>query len=587
MSVFHNIKKGKVHLKWSMTGSLVLGWIMPLLLLAFVLLYYISVKLSGQIEKTVTVSTDKAVEQCELQIQDAISASRNASYMNNIRDCYYKYLRTGDPAELSGVTAFLNQQYQFNQLSVCTMVYFLDNPDMIYFTANNSNGEKNGIDNVTYFRENVMKKITDMSGEVNTDIGIISVDGKLYLFRNLMQTMYIPYGTVVMELNTNRIFESLQSIWGGVNYAVYTDEDVILDTGVSALYQEKKPGPEDFGTHYVHNRKEAYVSKNIRAGGETIRIFAELDSAILIDDLYSLRFLLIFTTVLLIPLVVMIFHFFHNKVTKPVKGLVAAAREIKEGHYGMQIEKQSDSAEFAYLEEAFNTMSLELKRQFEKIYVEELALKDANIMALQAQINPHFLNNTLEIINWEARIQGNTKVSGMIEALSTMMGATMNRENKNFISLKEELEYVKAYFYIISERLGDRFQYSVEVDESLLNIKVPRLIIQPIVENAVEHGMYPSNSGKVILRMRREENMLYIEVKNNRPLSDEDRERIRQCLDEDDRETCNWSGSVGIRNVNRRLKIIYGEECGLQIKDTKEHETISILKVKIENDEIV
>ena len=106
----------------------------------------------------------------------------------------------------------------------------------------------------------------------------------------------------------------------------------------------------------------------------------------------------------------------------------------------------------------FNTMSLKLKDQFEKIYVEEIALRDANIHALQSQINPHFLNNTLEIINWEARMDGNEQVSKMIEALSTMLGATLNREKRDQISLKEELEYVDAYLYIIECRFRDRFE---------------------------------------------------------------------------------------------------------------------------------
>lgn len=88
---------------------------------------------------------------------------------------------------------------------------------------------------------------------------------------------------------------------------------------------------------------------------------------------------------------------------------------IEEGKFGYQIEMKGNSKEFAYLTDAFNSMSAKLKYQFETIYSEELALKDARIMALQSQINPHFLNNTLEIINWEARINENYKVSQMIE----------------------------------------------------------------------------------------------------------------------------------------------------------------------------
>ena len=97
------------------------------------------------------------------------------------------------------------------------------------------------------------------------------------------------------------------------------------------------------------------------------------------------------------------------------------------------------SKEFAYLGNSFNAMSDKLKNQFERIYKEELALRDAKIMALQSQINPHFLNNTLEIINWEARLADDVKVCQMLEALSTMLNAAMDRKHRPLIHLSEEM----------------------------------------------------------------------------------------------------------------------------------------------------
>ena len=138
--------------------------------------------------------------------------------------------------------------------------------------------------------------------------------------------------------------------------------------------------------------------------------------------------------------------------------------------------------------DTFNHMSVSLEESFNRIYAEEIALRDANIKALQSQINPHFLNNTLEIINWKARMSGNNDVSGMIESLGIMMEATMNRKNESFISIKEELKYVDAYLYIIVQRFGEKFQFAKNIDESVLELKIPRLIIQPLVENMVEHG---------------------------------------------------------------------------------------------------
>lgn len=581
MSFACNKNKRRAQLKWSMITTLVFGWVAPLLVITFVLLYLISVKMSGQIEKTVTMTSDKAIELCDIQLNEAISSSRNASYMNNIRECYYSYKRTGKRKFLSGVTTFLNQQYKFNELSLCTMVFFLEDPETIYFTSNGNDDENNGLNNVSKFKESALEGILEKSKEINTDIALYSIDGRLYLYRNLMQTMYLPYGVIVMELNTSELFDNLNSVWGAKNYAVYMDGETITDTGVSVPIENVSFPEFPSVSTYVHNKDGAYVYRTVQLGGHILNYFVELNSEILIDELYGMKYIFYAILIFLIPLITMIFIFFHNKVTKPINELVKSAKEIKEGNYGKQIVEKSDSAEFEYLQDAFNTMSKELKRQFEKIYLEELALKDANIMALQSQINPHFLNNTLEIINWEARIQGNQKVSGMIEALSTMMNATMNRENRHLIPLKEELEYAKAYFYIISQRLGNRFQYVIHCDEELYMIEVPRLIIQPIVENAVEHGMYPSKQGMIHLDIWREEDVLYIQVKNNSPLSEEDKEKIKEYLYEDDEISVHWSGSVGIRNVNRRLKIIYGQDYGLKIESGNENDTICIMTINI------
>ena len=130
---------------------------------------------------------------------------------------------------------------------------------------------------------------------------------------------------------------------------------------------------------------------------------------------------------------------------------------------------------------------------------------------------------------------------------------------------------------------GDNFQVEKEIDESLLRVKVPRLIIQPIVENAVEHGMDIRRKGTIKLTVRREGQMLLIEVMDNGRLTEEARKKIDQLLHTES-TTGTSSLSLGIRNVNKRLKIIYGQECGLAIKSNKEEHTVSTIMVKIDNE---
>ena len=206
-------------------------------------------------------------------------------------------------------------------------------------------------------------------------------------------------------------------------------------------------------------------------------------------------------------------------------------------------------------------MSLGLEESFNRIYAEEVALRDANMQALQSQINPHFLNNTLEIINWKARMSGNHDVSGMIESLGVMMEATMNRKKEKFITIEEELKYVDAYLYIIHQRFGSRFHFDKDVDENLLNLKIPRLIVQPIVENAIFHGLAGKiKPGRLCIEARREEECLVIRVVDDG--IGMSRDKVEELLASDE-EIKGKMRTIGVANVSRRIAEIYGDGYGL------------------------
>ena len=212
-------------------------------------------------------------------------------------------------------------------------------------------------------------------------------------------------------------------------------------------------------------------------------------------------------------------------------------------------------------------MSAEMKNQFERSYLEQQALQQARVKALQLQINPHFLNNTLEVINWEARLANDERVSAMIEALSTMMDGALGRDGRSQIHLREELSYVDAYLYIIRERLGERLEVRKEIDPGVLDTMVPRLILQPLAENAVEHDITPRRGGLLTLRARREGARLVLEVEHDGSMSAEDRASIEAMLASPVEDT-EISGQVGLRNVRQRLTLLYGVEGELSLSQS-------------------
>ena len=159
---------------------------------------------------------------------------------------------------------------------------------------------------------------------------------------------------------------------------------------------------------------------------------------------------------------------------------------------------------------------------------------------------------------------GNDRVSAMIEALSTMLDAAMDRSNQSQILLRNELEYVDAYLYIIRERLGEGVHICKEIDEALLDRTIPRMILQPIVENAVEHDIAARNSGKLWVRAYSQEGRTVLEVEHEGVLTEADRQSIRELLSGAPAE----GPQVGLRNVCQRLRLLYGEEAELRVEET-------------------
>ena len=572
-----NTKGKRYSLQWSMIRMLVLCWLLPLALLAFIMLFFMSTKLSEQTENTILASANKAVEICQMQIEDARLASRNASYMPTIRESYYTYQKDQNKRKFyNTVNQFLDQQYKYNKNFLSTMLIFLDDKDMVYYTY--SNTKKSTYASVREFKKVGMLKALERAEEMGTNIELLNIEDHVYMIRNLVEPDFKPYAVLVMEVNKSSMFKSLNSIFGYQIGEIYMDGEPLLNTSIENVLTEQELMTVTDKSVYF-NRKSVDIVYCVRKLEQhTVAFVIQLDSNALIRELDVVKYIGFLVILFMIPLIILIIRFFNQKVSKPIKALVEGAHQIANGQYGYQVDGDGRNNEFTYLSHVFNQMSLELQYQFEKIYVEELALRDAKIKALQSQINPHLLNNTLEIINWETRLSGNERVSGMIEALSTMLYATMNRKNQHMISLEEELSYVEAYLYIIKQRFGEQLEIEKQIDERLLSYRVPRLIIQPIVENAVEHGIGALRKGKIKLSIYEEEHGIVVEVEDSGTLSELDKKKIHEILE---REEINSETNLnlGIRNVNQRLNILYGKNYGLTIKNNQNNNTISLIRI--------
>jgi len=222
-------------------------------------------------------------------------------------------------------------------------------------------------------------------------------------------------------------------------------------------------------------------------------------------------------------------------------------------------------------------------------YKLELSSKNNQLKAMQAQINPHFLNNTLQIIGTLALEQNNKRIYKLLSSLAKMMQYSMHNNNK-VVKLNDELDHVKAYIELQKERYENQFSVLYTIDETLLSSPVPKLILQPIVENYFKHGFERNydNQQLMIQVNALHANIIYIKISNNGlPIAPEKLHELNQKLehtannlinhiDHDSNEDTTHS-SIGINNVLTRLKLLYDNKATLEISNNAENKGISVM----------
>jgi two-component system sensor histidine kinase YesM len=291
----------------------------------------------------------------------------------------------------------------------------------------------------------------------------------------------------------------------------------------------------------------------------------------------ALRVLLLLTFIVAVALLLMAIPL-KNGIWSPIKELVSLMKHLGQGNLGVQA-KRNTKDEFELIFQSFNNMSSEIKYLFDVVYKEELARKEAQLTALQARINPHFLYNTLEIMNWKARISGNQELSEMIEALGTLMDASMDRGGEGVCKLSDEIRLIDSYIYIMNKRFGKRLRISKQIDETLMDTIIPKLIVQPLLENAVIHGIEPLGGGEITVTVKRASNDLAIEVADNGTgMDDGDIEEYNKLFTGQESKFGGSTG-IGIRNVNERIKLLYGESYGLSLKKGEHGGTIASIHI--------
>ena len=276
----------------------------------------------------------------------------------------------------------------------------------------------------------------------------------------------------------------------------------------------------------------------------------------LLSNVSKIQVLTIIVWIFLFVLAMVLAAVFSRRITQPIGQLVEAMRQAGKGNFSLRL-STSGTDEMQYLTEKYNEMGEKIHDLIEENYKGEIRNKESEIMALTLQLNPHFLYNTLNIVNMMALEEGNIDVSRIILNLSDMLQYTF-RNKQELVVFVEEYMWLQNYLYIMQVRFEDVFSVSWEIEKEIFQCRVPKLLLQPLVENAIVHGFRGiDRKGELVIAGRKEEDKVYLEVKDNgRGMSQEE---LKKVLETD-------SGRIGLGNAVRRIQLIYGERGNLHVE---------------------
>lgn len=399
-------------------------------------------------------------------------------------------------------------------------------------------------------------------------------------------------GLLVFKVSDRYISEVLS------NYLSATEQNVSLYSSEGHEVFSFKPFPADYGkplAEFLGSASETW-SGEVESGNDRIylicaaikpdnwKLVMGISSNVLLKDVRdTARFILVLCAATL-PICILLVNFLYTDIIRPMNLLIKKMQRMEKGGIGVTIESDRGD-EFGYVYRTFNRMSQEIKNLINTVYKKQIATKDAEIKALQAQINPHFLYNTLDSINWKAKLSGVNEISEMVTALSCIIEANLNRKNENFVELGKEIEYINNYYLLLQKRFGRKIRLVTDIGPDTLKYIIPKLIIQPIIENAVHHGLEMKvGTGTINLKVSKAEETMLIEVRDDGTGIEEStlaslQESLEKSPDTEMDSDISARSSIGIINVHKRIRLLYGEEYGLTISSRVSEGTVVSMRM--------
>ena len=291
-------------------------------------------------------------------------------------------------------------------------------------------------------------------------------------------------------------------------------------------------------------------------------------------NMLKTRLFIVFVILLIIFIVILINSYISFRVTNPIRELEKSVKALEEGNLDADI-YMGGSYEVQHLGKSVQDMKFRIKGLMQDIVNEHEEKRKSEFDSLQAQINPHFLYNTLDIIVWQIENEKQSEAVHTVTALARFFRLSLGK-GKNIVTVKDEIDHVKNYLMIQHMRFKNKFDYEFDIAEDVLELPSLKLMLQPLVENAIYHGMeFMDGDGMIMVKAWRKEDELYLSVADNGLGMTED--KVEMILTGKSTSGNGRGSGIGVKNVNERIKLYFGEAYGLTIDSEPDEGTTVII----------
>lgn len=371
-------------------------------------------------------------------------------------------------------------------------------------------------------------------------------------------------------LLTKYLYSEGQIIWlqrPGVETVLSTRTGSDAYAAVSASILSGQDLPAQSGYELFHADQRKY----------RMNAYLLMPQSELMENQSALNRVTLLACALIVSLFTLLFLLLSRSLTGPLRSMVSTMNRIQSGESGLRMEGVRRD-EFGQLGLSFNRMLDQIELQNQREVKSRLLVNEAKYKALQAQINPHFLYNTLDTMGGIASVSNADMVAVMCRALSNIFRYSLDMSD-SFATLADELKHLKNYMLIVDVRTQGSIELFIDVPQELMRERLPRVTLQPLVENAVRHGLTNKRGEKrVSVKAERRADQLVITVSDSG--TGMDVQKINQMLKSDDADALAKADSIGLSNIHARLRLLFGADSGLSVSPAPEGGSVVTLVLK-------